>query len=196
MSTPDTQPLPALANLSRCDRFGVKGKGAPSWLSSMGVQLPSRPNRLIEGDDGLIVARYGETEFAFANFHRPASRTVDELRQALERGRPEGCYSVPRADSQAAFGVAGEAALRVLAAVCPADLRARAFGPGDVLQTLCAGVSAQLWNLSQDDATRVVVLCDSSVARHQWAALHHAITVAGESAERHRDWVAAASTTQ
>jgi sarcosine oxidase subunit gamma len=187
MNTAAIETLPALADLSRCDRLGVKGKGAASWLDYRGVQLPSRPNR-------LIVARYGETEFAFADFRHPASRAVDELRRALEHARPEGCFSVPRADSQVAFGVSGEAALRALAAVCPADLRARAFGAGDVLQTLCAGVSAQLWNFSQDDVTRVVVFCDSSVARHQWAALHHAITAAGKGTALPGDRVAAAST--
>lgn len=182
MNATTMEPNPALADLSGCDRHGVKGKGAASWLNSIGVELPSRPNRLLEREDGLIVARYGETEFAFADFRDEPSGAVDELRRALERDRPDGCFSVPRRDGQAAFGLTGGAVIGGLSAVCPADLRPGAFGPGDVLQTLCAGVSAQLWNLSRGDATRVVVICDSSVARHQWAALHMAMAAAGRRA--------------
>ncbi|HSW23316.1 MAG TPA: hypothetical protein VLJ62_11160, partial [Burkholderiaceae bacterium] len=105
---------PALADLSRCDRLGIKGRGAASWLSARRVALPPRPNRLIERDDGLIVARYSESEFAFADFTGATSGPVDELRQALENERPDGCFSVPRADSQAAFGLSGGGVMRAL----------------------------------------------------------------------------------
>ena len=42
-----------LADLSTCDRIGVKGRGAVAWLSAAGVVLPSQPNRLLERPDGL-----------------------------------------------------------------------------------------------------------------------------------------------
>lgn len=176
-----TGPMPgALADLSTCDRFGLKGRKAADWLADLGIPLPAGPNLLIERNDGLIVARYAESEFVLADFARAVSPAVDRLRQALEEARPNHCFAVPRAESQAAFGLSGNAVLATLSAVCPADLRARAFGPGDVLQTLCAGVSAQLWNLARGDATRVIVLCDASVAHHQWRALHNAIPAADD----------------
>lgn len=182
MNSATIEAIAAVAELSRCDRLGIKGKCAPVWLKMRGLDVPSRPNRLLTQRDGLMVARYGETEFAFADFHNANSSAVDDLRRALEQDRPDGCFSVPLADSQAAFGLSGEAAMRALSAVCPADMRARAFGPGDVIQTLCAAVSARLWNISNGHAARVVVLCDSSVARHQRAALCNAMTATGERA--------------
>ena len=174
MKAATIEPVPALADLSASDRFGIKGRAAESWLKSVGIDVPTRPNRLIHRDDGLVVARLGDADFAFADFGRPVSPELARLREALEHALPEGCFSVPRADSQVAFSLMGEAVTEVLSAVCPADLRARCFGRGDVLQTRCAGVSALLWNLSRD-VLRIVVLCDSSVARHQWTALQGAI---------------------
>lgn len=180
--------LEALADLSTCDRLGLKGRGVAAWLQARGIELPPKPNRLIERDDGLVVARYGETEFALADFRRAASPLVDGLRRAHEEQRPEASYDVPRAHGQAAFGLCGAPALQALAALCPADLRAQSFRPGDVLQTLCGGVNAQLWNLTRGDAERMVLLCDVSVARHQWAALHEAIVAAGGRAGAQAAW--------
>lgn len=158
-------------DLSKFDRLGLKGRGAADWLTGQGIEFPDRPNRLLVRADGTVVARYAEREFVLASFSRNES-DFSGLRRALEAGRPEGCYSVPRADSQAAFGLAGSNAVQVLSALCPADLRPRAFGRGDVLQTLCAGVSTQLWSLPDN---RIVVLCDSSVGHHQRAALQAAM---------------------
>jgi len=182
--------LEALADLSTCDRFGLKGRGVAAWLQARGIEFPPQPNQLIELDDGLVVARYGETEFVLADFRRAASPLVDGLRSAHDEQRPDTTYDVPRAHGQAAFGLCGAHALQALAALCPADLRARSFVPGDVLQTLCGGVSVQLWNLTRDDAQRLVLLCDVSVARHQWAALHDAIVTAGGRAGSQAAWFA------
>ena len=182
--------LQALADLSTCDRLGLKGPGAVAWLQACGLTLPAQPNRLLTRDDGLIVARYGESEFAIADFSGAVSPAINGLRAELVQMRPPRCYSMPRADSQAAFGLAGEAGLPSLAALCPADLRVQAFGPGDVLQTLCAGISAQLWNLSNDGATRVVLLCDASLARHQWGALQAAVIAAGGQTGAQVAWFA------
>ena len=174
MKTATIEPVPALADLSASDRLGIKGRASEAWLKSIGIDVPARPNRLIHREDGLVVARLGDADFAFADFGRPLSPELARVREALEHARPAGCFSVPRADSQAAFSLTGEAVIEVLSAVCPADLRPRCFGHGDVLQTRCAGVSALLWNLSRE-VPRIVVLCDSSVARHQWTSLQGAV---------------------
>ena len=160
-----------LTDLSTCDRIGLKGRGSAAWLQSRGIGLPDRPNRLLECPDGLLVARLAESEFLLADFRGARSIAVEEIREACATERPEGVHDVPRAEGQAAFGLSGDGALSVLAAVCPADLRPCVFDRGDVLQTLCAGVGAQLWNVSCAPLTRVIVLCDASVAEHVWEAL-------------------------
>lgn len=161
-----------LIELSKHARWGLKGRGATAWLQTQGIEVPARPNRVSVQTNGMVVARYAENEFAFATFQDESTACVDHLRNSLEKERPEGCYGVPRADSQAAFGLSDSRAVSALSRVCPADLRPHAFREGDVLQTLCAGVSAQLWNLP---GGQVVVLCDSSVAHHQRTALQAAI---------------------
>lgn len=177
-----------LADLSTCDRMGLKGRAAPAWLASAGVAMPPQPNRLVEGGDGLVVARLSDTEFALADFRDATSPRLQALRAELEATRPDGCYGVPRAESQAAFGLEGDWIPAALSALCPADLRVTAFPPGSVLQTLCAGVGAQVWNLSSQGLERAVLTCDASLAAHVWCALHHAVTMAGGSIGSQAGW--------
>ena len=37
---------PTLADLSTCDRIGLKGRESTRWLEAHGIALPERPNRL------------------------------------------------------------------------------------------------------------------------------------------------------
>lgn len=168
-----------LADLSTCDRMGLKGLGAAAWLAAAGVALPPQPNQLLQRNDGVIVARLSQTEFVLADFTGPSAPAFQLLRAALEAGRPQGCFEVPRQDSQAVFGLVGEWVQRALSSVCPADLRAVAFPPGGVLQSQCAGVGAQLWNLSTTGLDRVVLSCDSTLAVHVWSALRASVAAAG-----------------
>lgn len=180
----------ALADLGTCDRIGFKGREAGRWLASNGIALPDRPNRVLERADGLIVARLADAEFLLADFGAAVSPSIDALRDAYARGPVEGCHDVPRAESQAALGLVGRAAGAALPALCPADLRPAAFAPGDVLQTTCAGVSAQLWNLSTQATGRWVLLCDASVSQHVWEALHPVVLAEGGRVGPQAAWFA------
>ena len=88
--------LEALADLSTCDRLGLKGPSAVAFLQACGLALPEQPNRLLAHDDGLIVARYGESEFALADCRGVVSPAIDGLRAALAhtitKGRRSGMH--------------------------------------------------------------------------------------------------------
>jgi heterotetrameric sarcosine oxidase gamma subunit len=169
----------ALADLSTCDRIGLKGRGVAGWLESLGIALPRHPNRLVMRADGLITARLADAEFMLADFCGSRCETLTALRDACIPSAPAGCYDVPRVDSQAALGLVGECVPAVLSAVCPADLRPTAFPPGALLQTVCVGVSAQLWNLSHEGIDRVTLLCDATVAPHVWETVHETVLAEG-----------------
>ncbi|MGE0798478.1 MAG: hypothetical protein AB7G13_15695 [Lautropia sp.] len=175
MSVATVDVHPQLVELTASDRIGLKGRGSAAWLAARGLELPAAPNRLAARADGLVVARYGKAEFAIAELGGSSTGAVAELRRRLAETRPAACYPVPRNDGQAVFELTGNRALPALSMVCPADLRPKAFRPGDVLQTLCAGVGAQIWNLSMGESTRIVVLCDITVRQHQLAALNAAM---------------------
>jgi sarcosine oxidase subunit gamma len=183
----------ALADLSTCDRIGFKGRESGRWLESIGIALPDRPNRVLERADGLAVARLADAEFVLADFVDPGAPAIAAVRDAWAEAAVAGCYDVPRSESQAALGLWGPEAGAALAAVCPADLRAAAFGPGDVLQTTCAGVSAQLWNLSRDGAERRVLLCDASLAQHVWESVRAAVLAEGGRVGPQAAWFAQAA---
>lgn len=178
----------ALADLSTCDRIGFKGRESGRWLESRGIPLPDRPNRVVERADGLAVARLAESEFVLADFADPSAPAIAAIRDAHAQDRAAGCYDVPRSESQAALGLWGGPAWAALSAVCPADLRSGAFPHGAVLQTTCAGVSAQLWNLSRGGIERCVLLCDASLAQHVWDAVHAAVLAEGGRAGPQAAW--------
>lgn len=182
------QGVTTLADLSTCDRIGLKGRDSTRWLEGRGIALPARPNRLQVRDDGLVVARYGDAEYLVATFRSTRSDVIAELRADQESTRPAGCHAVPRVDGQAAFGLAGVGCVASLSGLCPADLRPVRFGPQDILQTLCAGVSAQVLNLSADGAPRIVVLCDASYAHHLFSALSDAVSSAGGAITAQSAW--------
>ncbi len=179
---------PTLADLSTCDRIGLKGRESTRWLEAHGIALPERPNRLRLRDGGVVVARYGDAEYLLATFRSTKSDVIGEVRTELESTRPAGCHAVPRVDGQAVFGLAGVGCVESLSGLCPADLRPAQFGPQDILQTLCAGVSAQVLNLSADGARRIVVLCDASYAYHLFAALSDAVSSAGGAITAQSAW--------
>lgn len=183
----------ALADLSTCDRIGFKGRESARWLESHGIALPERPNRVVERADGLAVARLADSEFVLADFADPSAPAIAAIRDAAAQGPVAGCYDVPRAESQAALGLWGRPACAALETVCPADLRPAAFTPGDVLQTTCAGVSAQLWNLSRGGAERCVLLCDASLSQHVWEAVHTAVLAEGGRVGPQAAWFASPS---
>jgi sarcosine oxidase, subunit gamma len=180
---------PTVADLSSCDRWGLKGPNSAQWLAAQGVPLPDRPNRLLCREDGLIIGRYGINEFMLATVVHTSCNAIDALRQTLTHARPAGCYPVPRVDGQAALGLQGEGWIDLLAGLCAADLRPRAFGPGDVLQTRCAGVGVQLLHLPSADVPRGLVLLDASYATHLWSELLGAARHAGGGCAPQSAWL-------
>lgn len=164
-----------LADLSGCQRFGVKGRGVIAWLESLGLRQFPLPNRLHCDEQGLLIARHGEFDFMFLAPGPAAEPALQRLRDDLEQTGPEGCYSVPVEDSLAVFGMPAAAAREALSTLCPVDLRLPAFPVGTIVQTLSAGAAVRLWHVPGGVSSEVLVLCDASLAHHQWAALHRGI---------------------
>ena len=117
MNTMTMDAATVLTDLSACDRIGLKGREATTWLQSYGLELPAQANQWIQIEDGLLVGRYAENEYVLASVDQAATPRVEEFRQALEDQIPAGCYSVPRVDSQVMFKLSGQHVMGVLSAV-------------------------------------------------------------------------------
>jgi len=117
------------------DRCGIRGRTAASWLESLSMLVPDKPNRALIQKDGALLARLSVGEFLLLGGSHYLGCHPDAA---------DGNYSLPRADSHAWLVVSGVHSRELLQAVCSIDLRPRSFSDGDVAQTLMFGVSVIL----------------------------------------------------
>ncbi|MBT5156048.1 MAG: FAD-dependent oxidoreductase [Gammaproteobacteria bacterium] len=117
------------------DRCGIRGRTAASWLESVSMLVPDKPNRALVQKDGTLLARLSIGEFLLLG----GSDYLGCLPEAADSN-----YSLPRADSHVWLVVSGAHSRELLQAVCSVDLRVRSFSDGDVAQTLMFGISVIL----------------------------------------------------
>lgn len=85
--------------------------------------------------------------------------------------------AVDVSDARAVFRIEGAGAREVLAKLCPVDLSADGFGPGEIRRTRLAQVPAAFWMVG-DDAFELV--CFRSVAQYVFDLLKTAAEPGGE----------------
>mgnify|MGYP000217416539 CR=1 FL=1 len=108
-------------------------------------------------DELLVLVHYGDVETKLA-----------EIKAGLA---DEHALAVNVSDARAVFRVSGDGAREVLAKLCPVDLSAEAFVPGQFRRTRMAQVAAAFW-LDHDGAFHVV--CFRSVADYVFNLLSNA----------------------
>lgn len=114
--------------------FGIKGKGAATWLAAQGLGTPEQPNTWT-AHDGSQVLRLGRGEYLVDG---EAAMT---LRAAWQNQPASDAYLVPRYDAGFAFDlVSGR---KVLPEICALDTRPEVMG-NSVLMTSAAGISVTL----------------------------------------------------
>ena len=123
-------------------RAGLKGPRAAEWLREQDIALPPAPNSWTEvgsaGDGALLVARLGASEFFLEGGAVDGGETVLRIAAALETAAA-GIYPVLRED--AAFVLAGDGSLDVLAQVCNVNFGALDCAARPVIMTLMIGVA-------------------------------------------------------
>ncbi|MEO1137849.1 MAG: sarcosine oxidase subunit gamma family protein [Pseudomonadota bacterium] len=80
-------------------------------------------------------------------------------------------------DARALFCVEGDAAREVIAKLCPVDMSADGFGPGQIRRTRMAQIPAALWMPSEG---QVEIVCFRSVAQYAFDLLKDAAEPGGE----------------
>ena len=151
-------------DISKLERFGVKGPQAAKWLANHGVAIPAKANTWVLSGNAIVM-RLGLTEFLIE----------DQLIQGKAEGkicaklgadvaRVGGVYKVPRAD--AAYILAGSGVLNLLSEVCALDLRESALAENDVLMTQVAGISATVLRQSINNETVYRIWCDGTYGQY------------------------------
>ena len=117
------------------DRCGIRGRTTASWLESLSMLVPDKPNCAQVQKDGTILARLSVGEFLLLGSSNYLGCHPDGA---------DSNYSLPRADSHAWLVVSGAHSRELLQAVCSIDLRPSSFLDGDVAQTLMFGIGVIL----------------------------------------------------
>ena len=146
-----------ITNLSKLQRYGVKGANAAKWLANHGVAIPAKANTWVFSGNAIVM-RLGSTEFLIED-------SIDgKICAKLEADvdRVIGVYKVPRMD--AAYLLAGSAVFNLLSEVCALDLRESALAENELLMTQVAGISATVLRQSVNNETVYRIWCDGTYA--------------------------------
>jgi sarcosine oxidase, subunit gamma len=154
-----------VTDISKLERYGVKGAQAAVWLAQHGVSIPDAPNTWILHEQTLVM-RLGSTEFLLED------QTGGEVCKKLlaDTARVPNVYKVPRAD--AAYLLAGSGVVNLLSELCALDLRESALLENDVVMTQVAGISATILRQTIDGETVYRLWCDGTYA----AFMMHTLT--------------------
>ena len=125
-----------VTDVSCLNRFGIKGPQAAKWLESQGFKTPVDFNAWVE-NNGCLVMRLGGNEFLLED--QFGVNNIDKL-ASFNQAKVAGAYKVARAD--AAYLLAGSAALNMLSELCMLDLRDSALPKNGLVMTQVAGISA------------------------------------------------------
>lgn len=135
-----------LTDLTNLPRFGLRGKNAAAYLTSLGLNIPDAPNKSALQADGSRLLRLSQGEFLFLGSLSDFGAAVRTLEQAFPPEGKNGVYGLPRQDTHAWFWLAGPESVDALAKLCGVDLSPKAFAPDAIAQTSVAHINAIIVN--------------------------------------------------
>ena len=153
-----------ISNVSKLERYGVKGVQAASWLVKHGMKISEAPNTWVLHEQTLVM-RLGSNEFLIED--QTGGETCNKL--LADTLRVPNVYKVPRAD--AAYLLAGSAVLNLLSELCALDLRESALLENDVVMTQVAGISATILRQTLNNETVYRLWCDGTYNVYMQQAL-------------------------
>lgn len=129
-----------LFDLTRCERFGLKGRGAAAWLHGQGLDVPARINTAVaSAGRALDVMRLGQEDIVVLSRPGAVSGSPSEVRAAWEAdSTARKGFDGWREEVWAWFHLCGAEAAELMAMTCPVDLRPHVFAQGNVAQTRVA----------------------------------------------------------
>ena len=167
--------LPELCDLSLLPRTGMKGRGAPLWISSVLDAVPEKPNTAVIDQKGTVIARLSNEEFLVVGSPDFDSSLVTGIDEKLVVGSAVNTYRLPQADSHCLLSLSGQHSDAAMAKLCGVDLRPKKFANGAVAQTSVARVNAIVIRYDLGSRLGYYILSDSTSAEYLWTSLIDAI---------------------
>jgi sarcosine oxidase subunit gamma len=137
-----------------------------------GVEVPKPGHANIAGESGL--AWMSPDELLVLVPYEVVESALTSVDNAL---KGQHYLAVNVSGARAVFCVSGAGAREVIAKLCPVDMSAKAFTPGQFRRTRMAQVPAAFW---MDDEGSVTIICFRSVADYAFNLLKNAAEPGGE----------------
>ena len=160
------QAILGVTDVSCFARFAIKGAKAAEWLEKQGIKTPEVVNAWLEGAQGTMVLRLGNTEFLVED---QATGNACTKLHAFDQSNTQDAYQVARAD--AAFILSGSEVLNLFSELCVLDLRDAALPNNALVMTQIAGISATLVRESLAGEQVYRIWCDSTYGAYIWEIL-------------------------
>ena len=142
----------------------VKLKTAAKKIT--GAEMPKLGHANISGESGL--AWMSPDELLVLVPYEMVESALTEIDKAL---KGQHYLAVNVSDARAVFCVSGAGAREVIAKLCPVDMSAQAFKPGQFRRTRMAQIPAAFW-MGEDES--LTVICFRSVAEYAFNLLKNA----------------------
>ena len=161
-----------LSDLSNVLRTGFRGLNAADHLSSVGLPIPEKPNRVEVSANGELVLRLSQKEFwvlANPNAQSIGHTSIDKILAA--KAPKQQCFSLYCQDSHAWMLLSGKHLSKIMAKLCAVDLSVEAFPVGHIAQTSAARVNVIVVHHQFNEQPCFSLLCDSAAAEYLWDCL-------------------------
>lgn len=161
----------AIADLSPLPRLGFKGRGTLAAMKAGGVTLEADPNRAFRQPDGGLCLVLGPGEVLLLGALDGDGTRLSQLERSWRLDDGEQTYPLPRRDTHAWLGVAGDAAPEMFAKLCGVDLRLHIFPDLTIAQTSVARLSAIVARADRETTPFFHLLFDSASSTYLLACL-------------------------
>jgi len=160
-----------LCDLSGLPRTGFKGWNMATWLTDQGANILTESNIVTPQSDGTRIARLAPGEALLLGNYQGASALIEKTNAAWSMETADGCFHVPRAETNFWLALSGTHTPALLAKICAVDLRPEAAPLHRVVQTNVARLNAIIIRCDIAEVPVFDLLSDVASAVYLWRAL-------------------------
>ena len=110
-----------LCDLSGLPRTGFKGWNMATWLTDQGANILTESNIVTPQSDGTRIARLAPGEALLLGNYQGASALIEKTNAAWSMETADGCFHVPRAETNFWLALSGTHTPALLAKICAVD---------------------------------------------------------------------------
>ena len=168
-----------LCDLSALPRTGFKGWNMAAWLAAQGGEMSEASNIVTPQSDGTRIARLAPGEALLLADYQGHAPLIEKADSAWSMQEADGCFQVPRAETNFWLALSGTHAPALFAKICAVDLRPESFAPNCIAQTNVARLNAIVIRADSGEVPRFDLLSDIASAVYLWRALLDAMAEFG-----------------